>query len=297
MIENLIEKLRKNKKEYINKYFVGFYVYNTQTKFIKSLIIVVVLLLSCNSVLSQKKAIQETVSIPEPLMFDLVRGLGAKQGELEINTLAEFPLNDASNRGVDWAPEIEYALFNNFAIELELPMNNLEIEAYKMAIQWTIGTSKDNKFIHGIQVLGESYVHADIFELNFLYVPAYRFNETWSAIGLFGVMLEYGSDSPDKNNTIILNASVFADINKNTVVGVELNNTNAMFQKADDNEMELLVLPQVHYEFDHGFSLQFGLGSRFSHGNIDGSAVLRVVKSFLRPCFYVNLLNLNLIHF
>ena len=248
--------------------------------YFKSVKLLVFLVLTCNLVVGQDGATQEIVSVPEPLMFDLVRGLGARQGELEINALAEIPLNNGADRGVDWAPEIEYALFNNFAVELELPMNNFEVEAYKMAIQWTMGSSKDHKFIHGIQVLGESYVHDDIFELNFLYVPAYRFNDTWSAIGLFGIMFESGSDAPDKNNTIILNASVFADLNKHTIVGVEFNNTNAMIQQIDDNEMELLVLPQMHYEFDSGFSFQFGLGPRFSQGKTDASFVLRVIQSF-----------------
>jgi hypothetical protein len=232
------------------------------------------------SIWCQEQVIEDIVSIPEPLMFDLVRGLGARQGELEINALAEFPLNDGSDRGVEWAPEIEYALFDNFAVELEFPFNNFELEAFKTAIQWTIGTSKNNKFIHGIQVLGEMYIHNDITELNLLYVPAYRFNEVWSAIGLFGVMFEFGSDAAEKDYTVILNASVFADINKHTVVGVEINNTNAMFQQIDDNEMQLLVLPQGHYEFESGFSLQFGLGPRITENGTDGSAVVRVIKTF-----------------
>jgi hypothetical protein len=71
-------------------------------------------------------------------------------------------------------------------------MNNIELEAYKGAIQWTIGTSINKNFIHGIQVIGERYIHADIFEFNILYIPAYRFTEIWSLIGLFGIMLEYG---------------------------------------------------------------------------------------------------------
>ena len=246
----------------------------------KSLKILVVLLLSWNSVISQDKAAQETVSIPEPLMFDLVRGLGAKQGELEINALADFPLNNTSGREVEWAPEIEYALFDNFAVELELPFENFKLEAFKMAIQWTMGTSKNNKFIHGIQVLGEAYIHEDILELNFLYVPAYRFNDVWSAIGLFGIMHESGSDSASKKYTVILNASVFADINTHTVIGLELNNSDTTLQKKDDNNMELLVLPQIHYEFDRGFSFQFGIGPKFSQGKTDLSAVLRVIKSF-----------------
>jgi hypothetical protein len=246
----------------------------------RSLKILMVVLFTYHSAVSQDNAIQETLSIPEPLMFDLVRGLGAKQGELEINTLADFPLNNGSKRGVEWAPEIEYALFNNFAVELELPFNNFKLEAYKMAIQWTIGSSKNNKFIHGIQIIGETYIHDDILELNFLYVPGYRFNEVWSAIGLFGVMLESGSDSPDKNYTILLNASLFADLNEHTIVGIEFNNSNPMIQKIDDNNMELLILPQGHYEFDSGLAFQFGIGPQFSRDKTNASAVLRVIKSF-----------------
>lgn len=237
-------------------------------------------ILICNSLYAQEKESHFIVHIPEPLMFDLVKGLGANIGELEINSLADFPINNISERGVDWAPEIEFVAFKNFAIELEFPMNNFDLEAYKAAIQWTIGTSKNNKFVHGIQVLGEKYVHNDLFELNLLYVPAYRFNEVWSAIGLFGVMLESGADSPKKNNTIILNASVFADISENTVVGLELNNTNPTLHEIDDNEMELLVLPQIHYEIKNGYSIQLGMGAYFSESNIDASGIFRVIKSF-----------------
>ncbi len=243
-------------------------------------IIVVFFLAATHLVIGQDQPTHETVHIPEPLMFDLVRGLGAKQGELEINALADFPLNNASSRGVEWAPEIEYAIFNNFAVELEFPMNNFELEAYKMAIQWTIGSSKNNKFIHGIQVMGEAYIHEDILELNFLYVPAYRFNDIWSTIGLFGVMLESGADSAKKKHTIILNASVFADLNKHTVVGLEINNSDPTFQSIDNNEMELLILPQAHYEFDSGLAFQFGLGPKFYENQVDASVVLRVIKSF-----------------
>ena len=240
----------------------------------------VFLVFSYHSAIGQEHTQEEIVSIPEPLNFDLVRGLGARQGELEINALADFPLNNTSYREVEWAPEIEYALFNNFAVELEFPFSDVELEAYKVAVQWTMGTSKSNKFIHGIQIIGEKYIHDNILELNFLYVPAYRFNEVWSAIGLFGVMVESGDDAADKKSTIILNASIFADLNEHTVLGLELNNSDPTFQKIDDNEMELLVLPQIHYEFDSGFALQFGLGPKFSDEKTEASTVLRVIQSF-----------------
>lgn len=242
----------------------------------KNVLVTLALLCIFPSLFSQEKA----VSIPEPLMFDLVRGLGAQQGELEINALVDIPLNNGSVRNVEWAPEIEYALFNGFAVELEFPFENFELEAYKVAVQWTIGASKNKKFIHGVQVISESYLHDNLLETSFLYVPAYRFNEVWSAIGLFGVMLESGSDAPSKKNTILLNASVFADLNKHTVVGLEINNSDPTLQKIDDNAMELLLLPQVHYEFESGFSFQCGLGPKFSKGDTEASTVFRLIKTF-----------------
>ena len=67
---------------------------------------------------------QHAVRIPEPMVFDLVRGLGARRGELEVNTLVLLPMNDWDDRHVDWAPEIEYALLDGVALEFELPFED-----------------------------------------------------------------------------------------------------------------------------------------------------------------------------
>ncbi|WP_066221004.1 hypothetical protein [Formosa haliotis] len=229
---------------------------------------------------SQEQKLDEAVDIPEPLMFDLVRGLGAKKGELEINALSDFPVNHFNSRDVEWAPEIEYAVSDGFAVELEFPFKNFELEALKVAVQYTIGQSNSNKFIHGVQVIGETMMHRDITELSLLYVPAYRFNKTWSAIGLFGAMFELGSDVPDKNYTILLNASVFANVNEHLVLGVEINNTDPMLQGLDSNEMSFLVLPQVHYEFKNDYELQVGFGANVVEEQFEASGVLRLIKTF-----------------
>ncbi|MBT8181470.1 MAG: hypothetical protein KJO53_07770, partial [Eudoraea sp.] len=73
---------------------------------------------------AQEQLPEETHDIPEPMIFDLVRELGARQGELEINVLAEFPLNNNTSRHIEWAPEIEYAIWDNFAVEFELPIED-----------------------------------------------------------------------------------------------------------------------------------------------------------------------------
>ena len=64
---------------------------------------------------------QEAPEIAEPMVFDLVRPLGARRGELEVNALAQRNLS-GPDRNVEWAPEIEYAVADGFAVELELPL-------------------------------------------------------------------------------------------------------------------------------------------------------------------------------
>ncbi len=54
--------------------------------------------------------------IPEPMVFDLVRGLGARRGELEFNVLNLVPFR-RGGPSYEWAPEVEYAVFDGFAVE------------------------------------------------------------------------------------------------------------------------------------------------------------------------------------
>lgn len=110
--------------------------------------------------------------IPEPMVFDLVRPLGTVKGELEINTLAQYAVNGE----VDWAPEIEYAVRDGLAFELELPFENSRVQDYKVAAQ---GTLKDysNHFIHGWQVIGRYARTEKSYSADPLYIMGYRFNE------------------------------------------------------------------------------------------------------------------------
>ena len=251
-------------------------IFNEQINIMKFTLAFIIIVGICG----YSNAQEQTVDVPEPLMFDLVRGLGAKQGELEINTLADFPLNNAGERSIEWAPEIEYALFDGFAIEAEFPFEDEHLEAFKVALQYTLGQSKSNKFIHGLQFISEMYRFESITELSLLYIPAYRFNGTWSILGLYGLMYETGSDAASKDTTVLLNTTIFANISDQLVLGFEINNTDPTLQKRDDNEMELLLLPQCQYQLKNGFEIQVGLGPRFAENDTELSGVLRVIKSF-----------------
>lgn len=93
--------------------------------------------------------------IPEPLVFDLIRPLGAEKGELEVNSLFRIAPSDQPRR-LQWAPEVEYAFAEGYGIEFELPLENAGVASYKGAIQGTLPGPWKRRFIHGWQAIGET---------------------------------------------------------------------------------------------------------------------------------------------
>ena len=73
------------------------------------------LLASCSVAIAADDQ-DHTIHIPEPMVVDLVHGLGVEQGAFGANMLVLFPLNDASVRPVDWAPEVEHAVRDGVAL-------------------------------------------------------------------------------------------------------------------------------------------------------------------------------------
>lgn len=105
--------------------------------------------------------------IPEPMVFDLMRPLGSHQGEFEANVLGLIPIASRGGangdpdalglpgNGLEWAPELEYALMDGLSLELELPFETTQVAAYKGGAQWTFGKAFGNRFIHGAQLIIE----------------------------------------------------------------------------------------------------------------------------------------------
>lgn len=149
--------------------------------------------------------------VPEPMVFDLVRPLGARKGELEINVLGIAPLTrsrSGSSRAGDelglvplsedrskleWAPEIEFALWDGFAVEFEFPFEGSKLEELKMGVQWTAGTAFDGHFIHGFQGLVERAIQSTTTSWTGLYLAAMRLSSRWSALGMWGFSHEAGA--------------------------------------------------------------------------------------------------------
>ena len=209
-----------------------------------------------------------SIHIPEPMIFDLVRPLGAKQGEIEVNTLLQYPLDESPNRDSGtggltdegkllWAPEIEAAVLDGLGLELELPFEGSELEALKFAVQYTLRVPPSWRYIHGLQFIGERFLHPDLWELSLVYIPGARFSGTWSTLGMLGVRTTLQSGNSVQTEGLF-NFSIFADLGTRTTLGLETD-TAADFK----GDYDILLMPQVHHEISGRWMIQGGVGARF----------------------------------
>lgn len=231
--------------------------------------------------------------IPEPLVFDLVRPLGARQGEFEINTLAIFPLSNYRARkgaetdpfgitplsrdraGIEWAPEVELAVFDGFALEFELPFEDSHLEAYKFAGQYTFGTAFDEQVIHGAQLIVQPTTSFKEWDLTALYLLGVRFDETWSVLSMWGLRSAFGTDRFDERTEVLFNLSLFADLNEHVSVGLETNYARNM-----RGTSTLLLMPQHHWEISEHIVLQTGLGVGLTVDEVIPAFAMRAVVSW-----------------
>jgi hypothetical protein len=210
--------------------------------------------------------------IPEPLLFDLVRPLGTKKGELEINTLAQ---KSSTSGAINWASEIEYAIADNLAIEFELPAENSTFTDYKIAMQGTIESSRPHNMIHGWQVLSVKNRNSKKYSADALYINGFRLSDAWSTLNMIGVRRsEFGSNG---KNIYLLNNSIFYDASRRTTVGLEINS-----EIHPNGHWKYRVTPQLHYDFTKKMTLQSGFGisklnERKKHENIFS---LRLIYAF-----------------
>jgi hypothetical protein len=231
--------------------------------------------------------------IAEPMVFDLIRPLGAKRGEAEVNVLGLVPLRQASSRvnGVqdpvglvrrspdretmEWAPEIEYAVCDGVALEFEVPMENSHVEAYKGAGQITFGTALNHRFIHGAQAILQYGRDSSVWTTTGLYLAGFRFNDTWSVFGMVGGRGEILGPVANKEAELLANVTLFADVTDRMVAGIETN-----LNQVIGGNTGVLFMPQLHYELDRYWMIQGGVGARFTTGLTLPVAGFRIIREF-----------------
>lgn len=208
--------------------------------------------------------------IPEPMIFDMVRGLGARAGELEANTLATSPLSGQA-RVVEWAPEVEYALFDGFAVEFELPFENMRLTELKVGLQGTFGTFDNGRVVHGVQYLGIYDRHDKSASHALLYLIGRQHDERWSTMSMIGVGdVRVGQSESEAG--LLVNHSTFYKLSEAQTAGLELN-----YKSGPDGGV--LAMPQFHAALARKASVQLGAGLDKQRGNparpIAGARLIR----------------------
>ncbi len=234
--------------------------------------------------------------VPEPLVFDLVRPMEARKGEIEVNTLAIKPLKkrrSSSTRATDelglvplssdkaeleWAPEIEFALWDGFALEFEFPFEGSHLEELKLGVQAAFGTGLDNRFIHGFQGLVERALESTSTTWTGLYLAALRLSPRWSLLGMWGISHETGAGVGEiggDRTQFLQNLTLFRSLGSWAHVGLETN-----YARSVSGDNTLLLMPQFQVDMGSHLSVQFGAGAAFSRSETLPQAAIRLILAY-----------------
>lgn len=211
------------------------------------------------------------VEIPEPLFIDLVRGLGAKKGEWEMNSLFYHGQGGFSDLG--WAPEIEWAFADGSAIELEFPMQGHSLHSYKAAFQQRVYKSEDRSHLQGVQFIYETDKEFGHSDFTAYYILAHRFSPKVSMITILG-----GKTLIERYDGLmkIFNHSVFYNYTREIDLGFEFN----YFSQTPYRDQVLQVVPQLHLAMGQGYKIQFGFGGGQDDRRWSPVTMLRVIREF-----------------
>ena len=207
--------------------------------------------------------------IPEPMVFDLVRPLGAERGELEVNSLFRLPTTGSSNT-LQWAPEVEYTFADGMGVEFELPMENGQVDSFKAALQATLPIPH-NRIIQGVQLLGEKARVGPASQLDVIHLLGVRWKPRWSTFTMTGLRRE----QVDRVRfTPIFNQSVFFEPNRELAFGLETN-----WKAKGASTRTFLAMPQVHWKASR-VNIQAGYGLSRRAGRNTGLLSWRVIREF-----------------
>lgn len=210
------------------------------------------------------------LEFPEPMVFDKVRGLGAAQGEFEANVLVQAALE--AGAPVLWAPEIEWAFAWGHAVELELGLADADLEILKGALQGTFFVAEDGGHAQGWQVLTEYLVDDRVLEPVVLHVMGIRLARAWSLVSLVGARLAVQlSEAAPVRAYLVANASLFAAVHPRVTVGLEGN------LEASNTLALARAIPQLHWQIDHRFRLQAGVGFLWADDRPAAEAAARLI--------------------
>jgi hypothetical protein len=196
------------------------------------------------------------------MVFDLVRPLGAKRGEIEINSLAvaQGVRPSSAAEAIEWAPEIEFALRDGLAFELEFPVEGRRLTSYKFAVQGSFRPA-ENGLQHGWQTIAMVNRNGAGISGDALYLAGARFGRRLSAFSMSGIR----TDATSRARTSVIplqNGMIGYDLKRWMTVACE---TNFVLSKGSRHRQ--LVIPQTHVRLTRSSTLQLGIGREWTRAN------------------------------
>ena len=215
---------------------------------------------------------ENEIDIPEPMVFDLVRRLNSEKGEYEFNTLG-FQTGKHRFDHYEFNPEFEYAFMDGFAGELELPLKDHEVRAYKGALQYHFGEDRFH-IHHGVQFIVENLRYENANELSPLYILAGRYDFHHSYLMMIGNRFQQGRETEAKDGQLhpLINFNYFYNFSQksNLALEVNLDGVGASFK-------DLLLMPQLQISLTRQFKLQAGVGAQYDGNSWEPATAFRLI--------------------
>jgi hypothetical protein len=187
----------------------------------------------------------DVLGVPEPLLVDWVRALGARAGEFELNALGVLQTDGR----FELAPEVEWVPVDGLGLEVEAVVKNQGFDGLKLAGQLTLLSDARAGLGHGLQVVGRWQRGSNVVSLTALHLAQARLG----ARGSLGVMsgLEVGTDG---RLAFAVHPTVGVRLHERVSLVLEANGRAGPFG------VEGALVPHLRADLPHLGSVQLGAG-------------------------------------
>lgn len=239
---------------------------------------------------SETKSLPAKVSHAEPIYFDLIRDLGARKGEKELNV--GMGMARMENYTIhSYLVEYEFAPLNRVGLELEVPFafhttSNLEkdspshgddgIEGIKAAIQYSFFVSEKFKstmaigYIFETRRKGFDVLHTTGSIHNPFFIVAKKWGNQLHTLFYTGPSYEHKRENSGIDVAWLLNTGVHYILpGTKNFIGVEVN------QEVFDQRVETMVRPQLKLTLSKRSYLGLAVGLRVGENERDMDFLFR----------------------
>jgi len=228
------------------------------------------------------------VSHAEPIYFDLIRDLGARKGEKELN-VGMGVTGHAGRPEYAYLIEYEFAPLNRFGLEIEVPISfqvpvtaepqeryHCGVEGIKAAAQYSFFVSEKIRTTMAVGYIFEKglFKGGFAFAHNPFFIVAKRWGKQFHSMVYAGPLYEFDQEER-VTRCALINASLhYLLAGTGNFIGVELNS------ECGRERSTLAVRPQMKMRLSSASSLGLAVGMSNSHSDRPVDFLIRWIYEF-----------------